>query len=145
MTLTRFESVRPSRAGSVLAIAPDVDFEPTNVDSGVSGGAVNRDGSAAVAAPTNTSCPASRDNVATAADIRLMCTLLQGLHVRPTKGACLLQAPCGRPGCAEATSAPSAWSIGLPLAVVHSGAATHHQIDRTHRLRRAAAPYQSIR
>ena len=77
MTWTGVESLRPSRAGSLCASEPDADFAPTNVVSGVSGVAVNRDGSAPAATPANRSCPASRQSTATTTTIRLI-DILQG-------------------------------------------------------------------
>src|SRR5664279_4927803 len=72
MTLTGVESVRPSRAGSLLAIAPEADLATTKVVSGVRGVAVNLDGSTPEATLAKMSCPASRHSTATATTNRLI-------------------------------------------------------------------------
>src|SRR4029079_11431817 len=110
-------SLRPSRAGSDFAIAPETDFAPTNVELGFRVSTVNRDGSAPLAVPAKI-CPANRDSVARVTAIRLMDYLL---GTRATRWGARRppEAPCGwgearsvRPrgrrgqcrGCARSTS-----------------------------------------
>ena len=87
MTLTGVESVLASSAGSVRAMEPDVDLAPTNVETGVSGAAVNFDGSTARAVPVTMSCPTSRQSVANATVNRLMNDLLTTRDLGDETGA----------------------------------------------------------
>ena len=64
-----------------------MDLAPTNVETGVSGVAVNFDGSTARAVPVTMSCPTSRQSVANATVNRLMNDLLTTRDLGDETGA----------------------------------------------------------
>ena len=77
MTLTGVASVRPRSGGIALAIEPETDFAPMNVDSGASVVAEKREGSAADAAPAKITWPTIRHRVARTTMSRRTDNLLQ--------------------------------------------------------------------